>query len=96
MKFNVKFSAVDDDINLTLWLDVDSSDACQPSALARFDKDGRHLSKLPTFEYARRLPAAGKEVMLNSLSLFQPDYILHICIALQLKLIGICCRSTIL
>ena len=54
VKFNVKFSAVDDDINLTLWLDVDSSDACQPSALARFDKDGRHLSKLPTFEYAKK------------------------------------------
>ena len=54
VKFNVKFYAVDDDINLTLWLDVDSSDACQPSALARFDKDGRHLSKLPTFEYAKK------------------------------------------
>ena len=54
VKFNVKFSAVDGDINLTLWLDVDSSDACQPSALARFDKDGRHLSKPPTFEYAKK------------------------------------------
>ena len=33
-----------------------------------------------------RLPAAGKEVILNSLSLFKPDYILqdlsYICIAL--------------
>ena len=54
MKFNVKFYAVDDDINLTLWLDVDSSDACQPLALARFDKDGRHLSKPPTFEHAKK------------------------------------------
>ena len=54
MKFNVKFSAAGDDINFTLWLDVDSSDAYQPSVLARFDKDGRHLSKPPTSEYAEK------------------------------------------
>ena len=54
MKFNVKFSAADDDINFALWLDVDSSDAYQPSVLARFDKDGRHLSKPPTSEYAEK------------------------------------------
>ena len=50
----VKFSAAGDDINVTLWLDVDSSDACQPSVLARFHKDARHLSKPPTFEYAKK------------------------------------------
>ena len=54
MKFNVKFSAAGDDINFTLWLDVDSSDAYQPSVLTRFDKDGRHLSKPPTSEYAEK------------------------------------------
>ena len=54
VKFSAKFSAADDDINFTLWLDVDSSDACQPSVLTRFDKDGRHLSKPPTFEYAKK------------------------------------------
>ena len=53
VKFNVKFSAAGDDINFALWLDVDSSDACQPSVLTRFDKDGRHLSKPLTFEYAK-------------------------------------------
>ena len=64
MKFNVNFSAAGDDINFTLWLDVDSSDAYQPSVLARFDKDGPHLSKPPTFDcMPKRLPAAGKEVM---------------------------------
>ena len=64
MKFNVNFSAAGDDINFTLWLDVDSSDAYQPSVLARFDKDGRHLSKPPTFDcMPKRLPATGKEVM---------------------------------
>ena len=54
VKFNVKFSAAGNDINFPLWLDVDSSDACQPSVLVRCDKDGRHLSKLPTFEYAKK------------------------------------------
>ena len=54
MKFNVNFSAAGDDINFTLWLDVDSSDAYQPLVLALFDKDGRHLSKPPTFEYAKK------------------------------------------
>ena len=54
MKFNVKFSAVGDDVNFSLWLNVDSSGACQPSVLARFDKDGRHLSKPPTCEYAEK------------------------------------------
>ena len=54
MKFNVNFSAAGDDINFTLWLDVYSSDAYQPLVLARFDKDGRHLSKAPTFEYAKK------------------------------------------
>ena len=39
VKFNVKFSTAGDDVNFTLWLDVDSSGACQPSVLARFDKD---------------------------------------------------------
>ena len=63
VKFNVKFSAAGDDINFTLWLDVDSSDACQPSVLAHSDKDGRHLSKPPTFEYAKTPPAAVKEVI---------------------------------
>ena len=38
MKFNVNFSAAGDDINLTLWLDVYSSDAYQPLVLARFDR----------------------------------------------------------
>ena len=64
MKFNVNFSAAGDDINFTLWLDVDSSDAYQPLVLARFDKDGRHLSKPPTFDcMPKRLPVAGKEAM---------------------------------
>ena len=53
MKFNVKFSAAGDDVNFTLWLNVDSSGACQPSVLARFE-----YVSMP-----KRLPAAGKEVM---------------------------------
>ena len=54
MKFNVNFSAAGDDINFTLWLDVYSSDAYQPLVLARFDKNRRHLTKPPTFEYAKK------------------------------------------
>ena len=54
MKFNVNFSAAGYDIDFTLWLDVYSSDAYQSLVLARFDKDGRHLSKPPTFEYAKK------------------------------------------
>ena len=54
VKFNVKFSTAGDGINFTLWLDVDSSDAYQPSVLALFDKDGPHLPKPSTFENAKK------------------------------------------
>ena len=63
MKFKVKFSAAGDDINFTLWLDVDSSDAYQPSVLTRFDKDADIYRNLQHLSMPKRLPAAGKEVM---------------------------------
>ena len=66
VKFNVNFSAAGDDINFTLWLDVDSSDAYQLSVLARFNKDGRYLSKPPTFEYAKKTTGCRERGYVNS------------------------------